>query len=222
MKIIEICNKSINGEILFFANGKGEILQAVKYLNSILPVGNIALPYFAEMNETYKNIISKINIKISTIRNKRDKIHEEWGVNFIEDLSVPLGVYKRSIIIATNVAEASVTIPNLVYVIDNGYAKVNTFKPELSISKLGVEKISESSRIQRRGRVGRIGDGTVYYMYRKDSRKYIKPKYKITQDDMNLTFLKLLGTKEYKNISINNIKCYDKLIVSELKKSKYI
>ncbi len=213
-KIIEICNKSINGEILFFANGKGEILEAVKYLNSVLPVGNIALPYFAEMNETYKNIISKINLKISTIRNRRDKIHEEWGPNFVEDLSVPLGVYKRSIIIATNVAEASVTIPNLVYVVDNGYAKVNSFKPELGISKLGVEKISESSRVQRRGRVGRIGDGTVYYMYRKDSRKFIKPKYKITQDDVNLTFLKLMGTKQSDQLLTPNKFYYQKLIVS--------
>lgn len=216
-KIIEICTKSVGGEILFFANGKGEILEAVKYLNSVLPTGNIALPYFAEMNETYKNIIGKINLKIATIRNRRDRIHEEWGVNFIEDLSVPLGVYKRSIIIATNVAEASVTIPNLVYVVDNGYAKVNSFKPELSIAKLGVEKISESSRVQRRGRVGRIGDGTVYYMYRKDSRKFIKPKYKITQDDVNLTFLKLLGTKEYGKINTHNKYYYDKLIVSNLK-----
>ena len=216
-KIIEICNKSVSGEILFFANGKGEILEAVRYLNSVLPIGNIALPYFAEMNETYKNIISKINLKISTIRNKRDRIHEEWGIDFVEDLSVPLGVYKRSIIIATNVAEASVTIPNLVYVVDNGYAKVNTFKPELSVSKLGVEKISESSRVQRRGRVGRVGDGTVYYMYKKDSRKFIKPKYKITQDDVNLTFLTLLGTKEFDKINISNKNYYDKLIVSNLK-----
>jgi hypothetical protein len=213
-KIEEICLKSINGEILFFANGKGEILEAVKYLNSILPPGNIALQYFAEMNETYKNIISKINLKISTIRNRRDKIHEEWGINFVEDLTVPLGIYKRSIIIATNVAEASVTIPNLVYVVDNGYSKVNSFNSSLGISKLGVEMISESSRVQRKGRVGRIGDGVVYYMYRKDARKYIKPKYKITQDDIKLTMLQLLGTKEYNKITTKDLDYKEKLIVS--------
>ena len=213
-KIEEICTKSINGEILFFANGKGEILEAVKYLNSILPPGNIALPYFAEMNETYKNIISKINLKISTIRNRRDKIHEEWGIDFIEDLTVPLGIYKRSIIIATNVAEASVTIPNLVYVVDNGYSKVNSFNSSLGISKLGVEMISESSRVQRKGRVGRIGDGVVYYMYRKEARKYIKPKYKITQDDIKLTMLQLLGTKEYDKINTKDLDYKEKLIVS--------
>jgi hypothetical protein len=214
-KVIEICNKSVTGEILFFANGKKEILDAVKYLNSTLPNGNIALPYFAELNETYKNIISKINIKISTIRNRRDRIHEEWGPSYIEDLTVNAGIYKRSIIIATNVAEASVTIPNLAYVVDNGYAKVNTFNDELSISKLNVEKISESSRVQRRGRVGRIGDGSVYYMYKKDSRKFIKPKYKITQDDVALSILGLMGTKSADKLLIDDQEYYDKLIVSD-------
>ena len=215
-KVIEICSKSANGEILFFANGKKEILDAVKYLNSVLPPGNIALPYFAELNETYKNIISKINIKINTIRNKRENIHEEWGSSYIEDLTVPTGIYKRSIIIATNVAEASVTIPNLAYVVDNGFAKVNTFNEELSISKLDVEKISESSRVQRRGRVGRIGDGSVYYMYTKDARKFIKPKYKITQDDVSITILSLMGMKTNDKILINDKLYYDKLIVSKI------
>jgi hypothetical protein len=213
-KVIDICNKSSTGEILFFANGKKEILDAVKYLNATLPLGNIALPYFAELNETYKNIISKINIKISTIRNKRDRIHEEWGALYIEDLTVTTGIYKRSIIIATNVAEASVTIPNLAYVVDNGYAKVNTFNDELILSKLNVEKISESSRIQRRGRVGRIGDGSVYYMYKKDSRKFIKPKYKITQDDLSISILNLMGLKSHDKLLIDDKEYYDKLIVS--------
>jgi hypothetical protein len=213
-KVIEICNKSSTGEILFFANGKGEILEAVKYLNSSLPPGNIALPYFSELNQTYKNIIDKIDIKISTIRNRRDKIHEEWGTSYVEDITVPAGIYKRSIIIATNVAEASVTIPNLAYVVDNGFAKVNTFNEKLSISKLNVEKISESSRIQRRGRVGRVGDGSVYYMYKKDSRKFIKPKYKITQDDVSITILSLMGFKPHDEVLIDDTLYYKKLIVS--------
>jgi hypothetical protein len=214
-KIIEICSKSTTGGILFFAIGEGEIGKAVEYLNNILPAGNIALPYYSKLNETYKNIISKIDIKISTIRNKRTNIVDEWKETFIEDITVPTGIYKRAIIVATNVAEASVTIPDLVYVIDNGFAKVNTYNSLLSTSDLVVEPISESSRIQRRGRVGRIGDGIIYYMYPKDARKNIKPQYKITQVNMELTMLKLLGMKSAESILTPYKKCYDKLIISD-------
>jgi hypothetical protein len=214
-KIIEICSKSTTGGILFFAIGEGEIGKAVEYLNNILPTGNIALPYYSKLNETYKNIISKIDIKISTIRNKRTNIAEEWKETFIEDITVPTGIYKRAIIVATNVAEASVTIPDLVYVVDNGFAKVNTYNSLLSTSDLVVEPISESSRIQRRGRVGRIGDGIIYYMYPKDARKNIKPQYKITQENMELTMLKLLGMKSAESILTPDEMCYDKLIISD-------
>ena len=214
-KIIEICNKSTTGGILFFAIGEGEIATAVEYLNNILPIGNVALPYYSKLNETYKNIISKINIKISTIRNKRTNIVNEWKETYIEDITVSTGIYKRAIIVATNVAEASVTIPDLVYVVDNGFAKVNTYNSLLSTTDLVVEPISESSRIQRRGRVGRIGDGIIYYMYPKDARKNIKPQYKITQENMELTMLKLLGMKSPDSILTSDKMCYDKLIISD-------
>jgi hypothetical protein len=214
-KIIEICSKSTTGGILFFAIGEGEIDKAVEYLNNILPAGNIALPYYSKLNENYKNIISKIDIKISTIRNKRTNIVNEWKETYIEDITVSTGIYKRAIIVATNVAEASVTIPDLMYVIDNGFAKVNTYNPWLNTSELVVEPISESSRIQRRGRVGRIGDGIIYYMYPKNARKNIKPQYKITQENMELTMLKLLGMKSPESILTPNEMCYDKLIISD-------
>ncbi len=191
-KIIDICRKTSRGEILFFANGRNEITKAVKYLNSVLPEGNIALPYYSELNEMYKNIIQKINIKISGIKNKRDNIYTEWAEKYIEDISVPPNIYKRAIIIATNVAEASVTIPGLKFVVDNGYAKVNQYQTKKAVSVIEVEKISESSRIQRKGRVGRVDDGTVYYMYTKNARQNIKPKYKITQEDYSNIILPLM------------------------------
>ena len=213
-KILEICNKSTNGEILFFANGQNEILKATEYLNSILPPGNIAIPYFAALNEIYKEIISKIDIKISQIKNKRENIHKEWGTNFIEDPTVTNGIYKRAIIIATNVAEASVTIPRLTYVVDNGYSKVKVYDRDYNISKLEVQKISESSRLQRKGRIGRVKDGSVYYMYKKDARKDIKTKYKITQEDLSSTILGLLTFKNIEDIKKNDFINFNKLIIS--------
>jgi hypothetical protein len=213
-KIMEICSKTTSGEILFFANGKREILLAVEYLNNNLPAGNVALPYFSELNSAYKNIIEKISSKISTIKNKRTQIHLEWGADYIEDLSVPNGLYKRSIIIATNVAEASVTIDGLAFVVDNGYAKVNNFNPILNKTKLEIEKISESSREQRKGRVGRTGDGTVYYMYKKDARRFIKPKYKITQEDIAVSLLGLLAEKNLNENNLQDNENYKRLIIS--------
>jgi hypothetical protein len=215
-KIEEICAKTSSGEILFFATGTQEILKAVEYLNQVLPTENIALPFFSELNETYKSMISKINIKIDQIKNKRENIHKEWGATYIEDPSVPQGLYKRAIIIATNVAEASITIPRLAYVIDNGYAKVNRFQPNINTTILEVQKISEASRLQRKGRVGRIGDGTVYYMYKRDARKFVRPKYKITQEDIALTMLGLLGEKSINDINIKDLNNYAKLLVSPI------
>ena len=58
-------------------------------------------------------------------------------------------------------------------------------------SVLEVERISESSRVQRRGRVG-IADGVVYYMYEKNARKNIAPKYNITNQNISSNIYKLL------------------------------
>jgi len=190
-KILEICKKYPTGEILFFLTGSAEIKKAVKELNLILPAGNVALPYYSNLNQNYKELIPKIDKTIGTIKNRRDKIFEEWGENYIVDPSVPEGIYKRAIIIATNVAEASITIETLKFVVDNGFAKVNAYDKETGLTKLQVEKIAEASRIQRKGRVGRVSDGIAYFMYPKGSREKVVPKYKITQEDYTDYYLKL-------------------------------
>lgn len=191
-KAIEICKQgSISGNILLFSTGENEIRQIVKTLNEQLNGGNVALPFFSSMNQEYKNIIKSIDKKIGDIRNIQQNIHLEWGPEFISDKKNPEGMYKRAIIVATNVAEASITIPKLKYVIDNGFAKTGIYNMTLG-SELVVKEISESSRIQRRGRVGRIADGIVYYMYQKDGRKKNLPIYNITDADISQNLYKLL------------------------------
>jgi hypothetical protein len=191
--IKNICDNSITGDILLFANGMNEINKAVKYLNETLPLGNIVLPYYGTLNVRYRDIIEKIDIKINSIKTKREDVANNWGDEWIEDNSVPDGIYKRAIIVATNVAEASITINSLKYVVDNGYAKVNKYDSELGITKLGEELISEASRRQRKGRVGRVGDGTVYYIYEKNARSKILPNYKITEENFCNMFIKLFN-----------------------------
>ena len=190
--ILDICQKYPTGEILLFLTGKEEIKKAIKKLNEILPQGNIALPYYSQLHSFYKDIIEKIHIKLYTIKNKRENVYLEWSENYTEDLSVADGIYKRAIIVATNVAEASITINTLKFIVDTGYAKVNSFNPETRLTKLNIEKIAEASRIQRKGRVGRVSDGIAYFVYPKKSREKVQPKYKITQEELSQMYLKLL------------------------------
>jgi hypothetical protein len=204
--ILDICRNFDIGEILLFSTGKAEIKDAINYLNQNLPAGDIALPFYSEMNGKYRDIIEKIGSKIDSIRNHRRNIAEQWGPVYKEYKDVPAGTYKRAVIVATNVAEASITIETLKFVVDTGYEKVNTFDEDIMSGVMSVQPISEASRLQRKGRVGRTSDGTVYYMYKKGAREKIKPKYKITNDDFHMSFLKLLNKSTSETQYIKEIK----------------
>ena len=71
----------------------------------------------------------------------------------------------RKIIIATNIAETSVTVPGVRFVIDSGKAKVKQFRTGIGMESLLVKPISKSSAIQRQGRAGREGPGQCYRLY---------------------------------------------------------
>lgn len=199
-----ICETSVFGDILVFENGLGEINKRIDQLNKILPPDIIAIPYYAALNDKYKNLIEiKLEDNVAKIRTSKDKVSTVWSTEYIESIDVPLGTYKRCVIVATNVAEASITIKNLKYVIDNGYSKVNKYDSYLDVSTLMKEEISESSRKQRKGRVGRTASGIVYYLYNKGAREKIKPKYKITQENFAYSMINLMETRSIVS-DINN------------------
>lgn len=207
--IIDLCQKYPTGQMLLFLTGEAEIKKALNYLNKNLPARDIALPFYSKMNQAYKDIVGNIQSEIRNIQNYRSDIENDWGEELIRKKSVPSGTYERSIIVATNVAEASITIPGLKFVIDTGYSKVSKYNDKLDVSILEVEKISEASRIQRKGRVGRVSNGVVYYIYGKDKRANIMPKYNITQQDFHNNFLKLIAKKDNNNEAINSISFWD-------------
>ncbi len=72
---------------------------------------------------------------------------------------------KRRIILATNVAETSLTIPGIRFVIDSGLARVSRHDPGSGIQRLQIEPISQASARQRRGRCGRISEGVCVRLY---------------------------------------------------------
>ena len=71
----------------------------------------------------------------------------------------------RRIVLATNVAETSLTVPGIRYVIDPGYARISRYSARLKIQRLPIEKISQASADQRKGRCGRTADGICIRLY---------------------------------------------------------
>ncbi len=69
---------------------------------------------------------------------------------------------QRRIVLATNVAETSLTIPGIVYVIDAGLARVNRYHARTGVTALQIEPISRASAEQRKGRAGRIRSGVCF------------------------------------------------------------
>lgn len=82
----------------------------------------------------------------------------------------PLG--KRKVVIATNIAETSITIDGIYYVIDPGFVKVNAYDAKRSMDSLIVQPISRAQADQRSGRAGRTGPGKCYRLYTKNA--YLK------------------------------------------------
>ena len=74
----------------------------------------------------------------------------------------------RRIILTTNVAETSLTVPRIHYVIDSGTARVSRYSPRSKIQGLLVEPISQAAANQRKGRCGRIAEGVCYRLYSED------------------------------------------------------
>ena len=76
---------------------------------------------------------------------------------------------RRRIILATNVAETSITIPGIHYVIDSGLVRINRYQPRRQIQSLQIEPVSQASARQRRGRCGRVAEGLCVHLYSEES-----------------------------------------------------
>ena len=72
---------------------------------------------------------------------------------------------RRKIIVATNIAETSLTLPGIRYVIDSGLARISRYNPRTRTKRLPVEPVSQSSANQRKGRAGRVRDGVCIRLY---------------------------------------------------------
>ncbi len=87
---------------------------------------------------------------------------------------------RRRVVVATNIAETSLTVPRIRYVVDTGLARISRYHPGTRSKRLPVEPISQSSANQRKGRCGRLADGVCIRLYSEadfDARQpYIEPE----------------------------------------------
>ena len=74
----------------------------------------------------------------------------------------------RRIVLATNVAETSLTVPGIRYVVDAGTARISRYSHRLKVQRLPIEAISQASANQRKGRCGRLADGICIRLYAED------------------------------------------------------
>lgn len=124
------------GDILVFLAGEREIREAAEALRkSPLRKNDDILPLFARLSAQ-----------------EQHKIFHPTGS-------------QRRIILATNVAETSLTVPRIKYVIDTGLARVKRYSARAKVEQLHVEKISQAAARQRSGRCGRVAAGVAVRLY---------------------------------------------------------
>ena len=110
----------------------------------------------------------------------------------------PVGV--RKVIVSTNVAEASLTVDGIVYVIDSGFVKVRSFSPTTLSSTLSIVPVSQHSAQQRAGRAGRTRPGRCYRLYTTEAYKGLSVEMVAEMQRVDLTGivlqLKALGVDD--------------------------
>ncbi|GAB7350878.1 hypothetical protein MBLNU459_g1396t2 [Dothideomycetes sp. NU459] len=140
--IFDIHSREGDGDILVFLTGREEIdtcLEMIADRRPALPKGLqelLPLPLYAGLSSEQQMYVFE-----------------------------PAPENTRKIIVATNIAEASVTIPGIVYVIDCGFVKLRAFNSDTGIETLTATPTSRAAATQRAGRAGRTKPGKCYRMY---------------------------------------------------------
>ncbi|KAH9178563.1 P-loop containing nucleoside triphosphate hydrolase protein [Lactarius sanguifluus] len=114
---------------------------------------------------------------------------------------------KRKIVVATNVAETSITIDDIVYVVDTGKVKETQYDPESSLTKLVEQWITRAAGRQRRGRAGRTRPGVCYKLYtRARERKMAQfPRPEILRVPLESICLTVKATREHEDVKVSDL-----------------
>lgn len=111
----------------------------------------------------------------------------------------------RKVIISTNIAETSITIDGIAYVVDCGFVKIRAFNPKLGIEQLIVVPISQAAAKQRAGRAGRNRPGKCFRLYTEEAFEKLIPQQMPEMQRVNLSMVIL----QLKALGIDNLLHFD-------------
>ncbi len=148
-----------DGSILVFLPGQGEIHRTQKLLQERLRPGA------AEVVPLYGAL---------------DKAEQDRAIE-------PAAPGQRKVVLATSVAETSLTIQGVRVVIDSGLSRVPRFEPSSGLTRLATVRVSRSSAEQRRGRAGRVEPGVCYRLWHEEETRGLVPHQKPEIQEADLT-----------------------------------
>jgi pre-mRNA-splicing factor ATP-dependent RNA helicase DHX38/PRP16 len=107
----------------------------------------------------------------------------------------------RKVIVATNIAETSLTVDGIMYVVDSGFSKLKVYNPKMGMDTLQITPVSQANAGQRAGRAGRTGPGKAFHLYTEQAFKndlYVQtiPEIQRTNLSNTVLLLKSLGVKD--------------------------
>ncbi|TQV82985.1 ATP-dependent RNA helicase HrpA [Aliikangiella coralliicola] len=161
--------------------------------------GNILI--FADGEGQIKNIVKQLknaNLSNSEIL----PLYARLSIN--EQQKIFSASNKRKIIVSTNVAETSLTVPGIIFVIDIGTARISRFSQRNKIQQLPVEKISQASADQRKGRCGRIAPGICIRLYSEED--YLQ-RHEFTSPEIKRTNLSSVALR-LKAMKVNDVESF--------------
>ena len=126
-----------DGDVLAFFSGEREIRDAAELLTGRLGPGVEVLPLYSRLAAAEQQKV---------FGRKRSR-------------------QPRRVVLATNVAETSLTVPGIRFVVDTGLARISRYSTRLKVQRLPIEPISRASADQRKGRCGRLADGICVRLY---------------------------------------------------------
>jgi ATP-dependent helicase HrpB len=146
--------------------------KAVELLNAEQRSGSILafLPGIAEIRRTMREcetIARQMNLLVLPMHGDLTPTEQDRAV---------LPSAERKLVLATNVAESSVTVEGVTAVIDSGLARVASYSPWTGLPTLQVGRVSKASATQRAGRAGRTGPGQVIRLYSQDDY-FLRPEH---------------------------------------------